>query len=240
MNALASDIFSVLSIISYIGLYFPQIMNIYKKKTSDNISLLTLFLWSTGDTFNLVSVKLLDNPINLLIIGFCCSIMTYILFVSVLAYKTYRDQDDKIKTITMSIVLKIIQVGLICFTFVYPFEEQTSVYLGNIFIWIYILTIVSSKFPQIYKNYKQKNIVELSVYLYIFSAFGNIFYLCSIVVYSQTDEYIQKNLSWITSVCILIVLDFVIIAQCILYKNRNNRDINIDEETDIELVSFDF
>lgn len=220
MSNILSIILSFISILCYISLYIPQILNIYRLKTSNGLSIYGLMIWCSGDAFNLINIGLQKTlRTNLLIIGISCSIMTYILYISVLFYYNYENVRKKIFFLTSSISLIILQISIIFIIYFYSIEPALKITLSNIFIWFYLITIVSSKLPQIYKNYKKKFIYELSLYLHIFSALGNTFYVLSLFV----DYFnIMNNIYWIVSGCIILILDFVLIGQWLYYKKHEN------------------
>lgn len=94
-----------------------------------------------------------------------------------------------------------------------------------------MITIISSKIPQIYKNYKKKEIYELSLYLHKFSFLGNFLYVVSIITYKEGLDNIVRNIYWIVSGIILALLDIVLITQWMLYYKRP--DVSEDSKKSI-------
>lgn len=227
-----SNFLGILSAICYIILYIPQIHNIYKFKVSSGFSILFLMLWCTGDTSNLICVGLQEPRLtNLLIIGITCSTMTYCLYGFVLYYYDYKNIMNKIYIVTTSIVLICIQISSILTIFFYDIDAIIQKNLADVFIWIYMITIISSKIPQIYKNYKKKEIYELSLYLHKFSFLGNFLYVVSIITYKEGLDNIVRNIYWIVSGIILALLDIVLITQWMLYYKRP--DVSEDSKKSI-------
>lgn len=235
MSEVLSNFLGFLSAVCYVVLYIPQIYNIYKLKISSGFSIIFLILWCTGDTSNLICVALQEPRLtNLLITGVTCSIMTYCLYGFVLYYYEYKNSLNKIYIITTSVILICIQISSILTMFFYDIQTEMQRKIGEVFIWIYMITIISSKFPQIYKNYKVKTIYELSLYLHMFSFLGNSLYVVSILIYREDLDNVIKNIYWIVSGIILALLDTVLITQWLIYYKKHDASEE-DEILTIEL-----
>ena len=233
MSEELSNFLGVLSSVCYVVLYIPQIYNIYKLKISSGFSILFLMLWTTGDTSNLICVGA-QKPLmtNLLIIGITCSTMTYCLYTFVLYYYTYKHDFNRLFIVSSSIVLICIQISSILTIYFYEIDTDSKEFIADVFIWIYMITIISSKIPQIYKNYKKKEIYELSLYLHIFSFLGNVLYVVSIFTYQEGLDNIIRNIYWIVSGIILALLDIVLMTQWLIYYKRPE----ISDEVEISTI----
>lgn len=214
-------VFTVISMIFYAILTFPQIYTIIKIKTSDCISILTIFTFSTADTLNLLGVIFLDLEQTLKIIGWYHLMMSYILLIVVVFYNK-----------TNVILLKIFYVFLIFLEFTTAivvhilmtnakFKNTNTETLGTVLAWISVCMYLVGRFPQIYLNYKNKKTYGLSIYMFVFSILGNLFYTLSILAYSIEYTYIIRNLAWIVLCITGTVVDLVIISQCVIYTILN-------------------
>jgi uncharacterized protein with PQ loop repeat len=101
-------------------------------------------------------------------------------------------------------------------------SEITGIILGWITSFIYIF----GRFPQIYKNWQRKTTEGLSILMYVFTVFGNLFYLLSILEPVNSIS-IVIYLPWITLVSISILLDFVIFFQ---WKHYSKFPQEVEEE----------
>jgi uncharacterized protein with PQ loop repeat len=216
MSQLISNILTSLCVFCYIVLYIPQIYNIYKLKTSDNISLETMIILSISNTLNIISIIFLNIQLSLLIIGIVCLIMNYILYIVILVYKRV----NKSKNIKIFSSIFFLQILSCIFISVYNsyINDSLKIILGYIFTLLSALTFFGSKIPQIYKNFKNRVIYEISLNMFIFSIIGNIFFILSIITFSLEPEYIYKNISWLVSTCITILLDSILVLQWFYYK----------------------
>ncbi len=217
MSELISSIFTSICVSCYIILYIPQIYNIYKLKTSDNISVGTMIILSISNTFNIISLVFLHMQLSLLLIGVICLVMNYILYICILTYKRINKQFH----IQVFFTIFITQILLCIFISVYisDINDNLKIILGYIFTLLSSLTFFGSKIPQIYKNFKSRVIYEISVNMFIFSILGNIFFILSIITFSLDSDYIYKNISWLISTCITIVLDLILVLQWFYYKS---------------------
>jgi solute carrier family 66 (lysosomal lysine-arginine transporter), member 1 len=233
-----STFFSVLSMIFYGIVYFPQIYTIIKLKSSEGISKIMVMTWTLADAINLIAVLILNLESSLVIIGWYHMSMTLILFVICLYYikiKVNDNNDPELQSGNTALILNnfdkylflygsmilisgvvisliIVQVNLI------KFQELIS--LGEIFGWLSISMFLLAKFPQIYKNYVSKSTHGLSKYMFIISISANISYLLTILTVSLENAYIIKNLPWISFSASSTLIDFVILFQFNYYKSK--------------------
>ncbi|KAI0933126.1 hypothetical protein AcV7_004689 [Taiwanofungus camphoratus] len=60
-------------------------------------------------------------------------------------------------------------------------ERSTEFIIGRISAWICTILYLTSRLPQIWKNFVRKSVEGLSIYLFIFAFLGNFFYVASII-----------------------------------------------------------
>jgi uncharacterized protein with PQ loop repeat len=80
-----SHILSILSLLFYSIVYIPQFIVIYKEKSSDGISLVTLSIWTQADILSLIATISLNMPVSLIVIGWYhflvgCCMMLFIVY----------------------------------------------------------------------------------------------------------------------------------------------------------------
>jgi len=220
-----SYIFSLLSLIFYSIVYIPQFVLIYKNRSSKGISIWMLILWTQADALSLFGTILLHLPITFGFMSWYHFLIGVILICFVLFY---GEQFRKLE-IYFSVIFIIINIltGILLIIFI-----KTSYDLvGMCISWITMFLYIIGRFPQIYENYKTKTTEGLSLLMYIFTILGNIFYIG--VIFS-TFEYFDKNIPWLISSILSILLDIIIISQHYYYKkineklNKKNNILNIE------------
>ncbi|KAH9935027.1 PQ loop repeat-domain-containing protein [Fomitopsis serialis] len=106
-------------------------------------------------------------------------------------------------------------------------EHSTEFIIGRISAWICTTLYLTSRLPQIWKNFVRKSVEGLSIYLFIFAFLGNLFYVASILT----------SPNWAPgagSICIhqrkyllgsggTLMFDITIVAQSVIYKAKTHR-----------------
>lgn len=207
-----SYIFSLLSLIFYSIVYLPQFVLIYKKKSSKGISIWMLILWTQADALSLFGTILMHLPVNFMVMSWYHFLVGVILINFVLFY---REQLGKLEMYisTVFIVINIL-TGILLIVFI----KTSYDLIGMSISWVTMSLYIIGRFPQIYENYKTKTTEGLSLLMYIFTMLGNLFYIG--VIFS-TPEYLDKNIPWLISSLISILLDIIIILQYYYYKRVN-------------------
>lgn len=127
------------------------------------------------------------------------------------------------------LVIVILAIPLHSFKFRYSPED-----IGMISAWTCSTLYVSSRAPQIIKNFKLKSTRGITVYLFVFAMLGNIFYTISIVLDlyllslnksyfgedgdSKFKEVFMDQLPFIVGSSGTVLFDSIIIFQCWLYS----------------------
>lgn len=225
--SIITNICSILSVICYSLVYYPQFYEIYKTKCTKGISIWMLLLWSQADFMCLYSNILLGLLLNLIImawyhvfIGFCITIFTFY-------YKIKNDTFyEKVK---MSMIITIYYTINLIIGIILNFKTPQNIYtvpnsvddgkgIGLIFSWISVVFYIIGRLPQIILNAKRRSTDGLSVVMYIFKIMGNLFYILTIITYSVEKEYILLNLAWIVFTVVTILMDLFVIFQYIYYN----------------------
>ncbi|KAG0252340.1 hypothetical protein DFQ27_008143 [Actinomortierella ambigua] len=89
--------------------------------------------------------------------------------------------------------------------------------------WGSAILYLGSRIPQIYKNWRLKSCEGLSLMMFMFSVFGNVFYVASIFLYSVEYDYVITNMPWWLGSGGTLVFDFTIFFQ--FYKYRHNHPL---------------
>ncbi|KAI1317536.1 hypothetical protein EDD11_008230 [Mortierella claussenii] len=87
--------------------------------------------------------------------------------------------------------------------------------------WGSALLYLGSRLPQIYKNWRLKSCEGLSIMMFVFSVFGNVFYVASIFLNSMEIDYLIRNMPWWLGSGGTLVFDFTIFFQFYIYRYNN-------------------
>lgn len=214
-----SYIFSLLSLIFYSIVYLPQLVLIYKNKSSKGISIWMLILWTQADALSLFGTILMHLPVNFMIMSWYHFLVGVVLINFVLFY---GDNISKLEIyLSLIFVISNILTGVLLIFFI----KTSYDLIGMCISWVTMSLYIIGRFPQIYENYKSKTTEGLSLLMYIFTMLGNLFYIG--VIFS-TPEYLDKNIPWLISSILSILLDIIIILQHYHYEKLNqNVKINL-------------
>ncbi|KAG6866988.1 hypothetical protein C0991_003904 [Blastosporella zonata] len=76
--------------------------------------------------------------------------------------------------------------------------------IGRIFAWLCTTLYLTSRLPQIWKNFVRKSVEGLSMYLFVFAFLGNVFYVASIVSSPnmrkpapESTEFLRESIPWV-------------------------------------------
>ncbi|KAF8600986.1 hypothetical protein BDV93DRAFT_253501 [Ceratobasidium sp. AG-I] len=85
--------------------------------------------------------------------------------------------------------------------------------VGAAFGWISMFIYTTSRYPQIYKNWKAKSCQNLSIYIFVFLIIYNSTNIASILIKSRSRSYLIVNLPWIVNSSFNIILD-LLVSRC--------------------------
>jgi len=103
--------------------------------------------------------------------------------------------------------------------------------IGRILAWICTVLYLTSRMPQIWKNYTRRSVEGLSVFMFLFAALANMFYSTSVFTSPdlKTDPgYLRKEVPYILGSIGTLVFDVTILIQCFIlrdpeYRHRRRR-----------------
>ncbi|KAJ1309805.1 hypothetical protein OPQ81_006570 [Rhizoctonia solani] len=97
--------------------------------------------------------------------------------------------------------------------------------VGRISAWICTTLYLTSRMPQIWKNYIRQSVEGLSISLFIFAFLGNFFYVCSILTSArmfgtegQRLQYLKDTLPYLLGSAGTFLFDFTIVIQSFIYR----------------------
>jgi uncharacterized protein with PQ loop repeat len=194
--------------------YIPQIILIYKNKSSEGISLLMLFIWTQADILSLFAAILSQLSLNVFVLGYYDVFTGF--FMILFSYYYSKIKSTKYNLTIMLYV--IVNVALLAIA--HNFKADDTEHAGEIIGWITSSLYLIGRIPQIYINSKSRNVEGLSILMFIYTILGNFFYLLSIFTLSIEKIYIRSNLPWITTTIVTILLDIFVIFQILYYTKH--------------------
>ncbi|KAG9093758.1 hypothetical protein FS749_013804, partial [Ceratobasidium sp. UAMH 11750] len=97
--------------------------------------------------------------------------------------------------------------------------------IGRISAWACTTLYLTSRMPQIWKNYTRQSVDGLSISLFVFAFLGNFFYVASILTSSrmlgspaQRIQYVKDSLPYLLGSGGTFVFDMTIIVQSFIYR----------------------
>ncbi|KAI9596836.1 PQ loop repeat-domain-containing protein [Syncephalis fuscata] len=92
--------------------------------------------------------------------------------------------------------------------------------IGIIISWTCTVLYLTSRIPQIYKNYKRQSAEGLSVFMFMFAAIGNFTYVASIFARSTSVENIKHALPFLIGSGGTLIFDMTIFMQFYYYTQK--------------------
>ncbi|KAL0946624.1 hypothetical protein HGRIS_012820 [Hohenbuehelia grisea] len=121
--------------------------------------------------------------------------------------------------------------------------------LGRIFAWLCTTLYLTSRLPQIWKNFVRKSVEGLSMYLFVFAFLGNCFYVASIMTSPQVrqappiaEAFLKESLPYLLGSGGTLMFDITIVSQSFIYRPKHRRHHKIrthDDEEAAGLLSAD-
>jgi len=240
-----SWLFGCLSILSWMFAQLPQIATNYKNRSVVGLSLAFLVSWFLGDITNLLGCLLTDQ------LAFQTMLARYYLFVDFVllcqyAYYSFICQpcQHDLSTRTGHINPEFSRSPASLLLFVASpsakmisqnqgeYNTTFSKDLGRIFSWTCAAFYLSSRLPQLWKNYMRKSCSGLSLGLFVAAFLGNLFYTLSILTSLETTrnpQYLYSALPFILGAAGTLVFDMAIFIQWICY-NQTFNEKGIEEQ----------
>ncbi|KAG5518291.1 hypothetical protein PMAC_003087 [Pneumocystis sp. 'macacae'] len=235
-----SGVFGSISLASWIITVYPQLIENYRRKSGDSISLSFLFLWLVGDIFGLIGSiwgKLIHIIIAIQVYFFLADLL---LISQVLYYKCRYHLRNNVQdrifkgTTPLQIFLSILVVvvfGVLGWIITVAIggvkkpDTHTPTSVGFlIFGYIGAFLYLFARIPQIIKNFRSKSTEGLSLLFFAFTLLGNITYAISILSIDVSRRYIFMNFPWLLGSLGTLFMDILIFFQFMIYGRRGNEN----------------
>lgn len=245
----ASVIFGLVSIVCFLFAALPQLYVAYKNgKVDQALSLGFLLCWLAGDFTNFIGCYLTKQlPIQIVTAIFYVNMD--LIMISQFGYYKLKNKSVKgmenlkgmciawiVLCITFSVILPgQLLLGNVDVTADLDATENTlDITEMSGFICGYVSSVfyLGSRFPQLYKNFQRKSTEGTSFLLFALAMLGNLTYGLSLVVKlpavrHSTDQYILHYLPWLIGSFGVLILDFFMTAQFILYRKHQPTQSNL-------------
>jgi len=103
-------------------------------------------------------------------------------------------------------------------------DGDTKKAIGRISAWTCTTLYITSRLPQIWKNYVRKSVEGLSMYLFIFAFMGNFFYVLSILNSPKMDlppplakQFLRDSIPYLLGSGGTLIFDVTIVLQSFVY-----------------------
>ncbi|KAG7447911.1 uncharacterized protein BT62DRAFT_890148 [Guyanagaster necrorhizus] len=120
------------------------------------------------------------------------------------------------------------------------FQPSNERVLGRIFAWLCTTLYLTSRLPQIWKNYVRKSVQGLSMYLFVFAFLGNCFYVASIATSPNarlpppaSTDFIKESIPYLLGSGGTLLFDITIVMQSFVYAPKSRRrssSVSIEED----------
>lgn len=109
-------------------------------------------------------------------------------------------------------------------------SPSTERIIGRIFAWLCTSLYLTSRLPQIWKNYVRKSVEGLSIYLFVFAFLGNFFYVCSILTSPEahmpppaSTKFFKESIPYLLGSGGTLIFDVTIVSQSFIYRGKAPR-----------------
>lgn len=256
-----SDMLSGLSCGFWVFAQLPQILQNYRTKSTNGLSPGFLGLWLLGDCLNLGSCLLNKSSLRfqvLLSLFFVCNDLVLCVqyryyshnYVPVAHSLHPHDDGDylnsRVKSRTSSydgcrvpaggVALASIPVAraVATVTVVSPGRNLSATdYAGQILAWACTAVYISSRFPQLLKNYRRKSVDGISPLLFASAFLGNLMYTLSILsscnyLSRSRSQFLIAEAPYLIGSSGTLVFDACYFYQRSLYKRCAVRNASMD------------
>ncbi|KAI1308174.1 hypothetical protein EDD11_004329 [Mortierella claussenii] len=113
-------------------------------------------------------------------------------------------------------------------------DENPNSWLPVFLGWGSAVLYLGSRVPQLYKNWVLQSCEGLSVMMFIFSVFGNVLFVASILLNSLDPEYLIRNMPWWLGSTGTLIFDIMIFCQFYLYKDNTSPALHHKNVEDVD------
>ncbi|ORE02157.1 PQ-loop-domain-containing protein [Rhizopus microsporus var. microsporus] len=224
----ASSIAGYVSILLWLIVFIPQLLENYKRKSGDGLSIVFLFVWLLGDIFNLIGIVMEDLMFTMFLLALWYTvadiglIWQVIYYQQVTLYTKLKQEESSNGSIDMAAKRSAFWINLVgssvlitvvvisCYAYNSDLFNDSDSTLSGLIGWASAVLYIGSRLPQIIKNWKAQSTEGLSSGMFICALFGNFSFTLSIFLKSTEKPYILQNLPWIVGSLGTIIFDIMV------------------------------
>ena len=209
-----SQAFGLVSMGIWLVAQLPQMIKSQRNKKADDLSLDFLALWAAGDVCNFAGCLLIGATWAQTVIAGYFLLCDAVLLGQWWAFATksgpgMSPASKMFWTATGS--LSLLGLGA-CIL-----QGLPGAAVGNYLGWLSGVVYLASRVPQIWQNFKQREVEDLSIYLFILAVLGNVTYAASILAYSLEPAWIEKQAPFLLGSVGTLAFDAVLVYQILAY-----------------------
>ncbi|MBN3299725.1 LAAT1 protein, partial [Amia calva] len=241
-----SVVIGLLSMLCFLLSTLPQVYEAYRHgKVEQAVSMGFLLFLLSGDLSNFAGCYL-TNQLPIQIVTAVFYIFTDVILISqFLYYKWKNKKSQKNPVLKWLCLIWCGVITVVCLVLPKLMEDDNTQMLnsqsnsvnvleisGYAFGYLSSIFYLSSRFPQLYKNFKRQSTEGTSYLLFALAMLGNGTYGLSLIVIlpalkSSKSIFILNHLAWLIGSLGVLFLDFFISAQFILYRKHRCTELNL-------------
>ncbi|KRY60575.1 tRNA-dihydrouridine(20) synthase [NAD(P)+]-like [Trichinella britovi] len=245
---LASFWIGIISLIMWFFPLFPQLYTNYKRgHCNDALSVYFLLLWFLGDSLNLTGAVLTKQLPTQIFVAIYYVFQDLIILIQYFYYKMKNEwrnhfaRDLGSGSLRCFLIPAAVQT-LAVSQFYEVDEVDGAVFHGSVDQLGYAMGIVScicyisSRFPQLYKNFRRKSTRGINMWMFYLIFAANFTYGLSVCLGGVDEDYFVRHMPWLFGSLGCCFLDIFTIAQYFLYRSS----LNDSQDTPILQTTEDF
>ncbi|XP_077398278.1 lysosomal amino acid transporter 1 homolog [Festucalex cinctus] len=237
----SSVVIGLVSMLCFLLSTLPQVHESYQNgKVDEALSFGFLFFLFSGDVTSFAGCYLTRQlPIQVFTVVFY--IFTDLILISQFIYYKIKNNSSRKSpllkwlcflwclsaTILLLVLPKLIIDNIKTKDSLGPTSSKSLEVSGYICGYLATIFYLSSRFPQLYKNFQRQSTEGTSYLLFVLAMMGNGTYGLSVIMVLPTlkdskHNFIIKHLAWLIGSLGVLVLDFFVTIQFVLYRKNNS------------------